>query len=144
MEVICSTCARTFKNQGGLNLHGRSHQKTLLPKIDRDLTSTVADFDTPALALQSALIGKKTLDEVVFYSVKRPSMLVIVRPSQWKEVETGPNSTKLIQTEGLEAQFEAGQFKTDNPEIIAYLETKYQDPRFPILSQRQMREMATR
>lgn len=81
-------------------------------------------------------------EEVKFVSPRRLSMTVVVVPDQWREIQT-PVGAKMVQATGKTIQFLNGIYKTSDPEVIEYLESKYNDSRFPILSDRQMKSMAT-
>ncbi len=137
-EVNCPVegCDFKPKNKRSLAIHaGLRHAGAKLQLPD---AVAAAEF------VPSKIVAKKSrfdAEEVIFYSARRPSMTVIVVPEQWREVTT-PAGAKMVQSKGKLAQFEAGQFRTTDVEIIDYLENTYNDPRFPILSNRQIRAMA--
>ena len=99
--------------------------------------------------------------EMVFISVKSPSMRLVLpgHQARWVQVQT-PGGISVDPLEGIEIQFDHGTFTTSDPAIIAYL-TKdeeackrlgvvdrrgrpmvYNDPRWPVFAQSQLREMA--
>lgn len=130
--------------QRALNNHLRKHQ----PKEEK--------VEVHEISKAPAVEG-----EVSFYSPRLPFIQIVVVPSEWRLVE-GPAGAKQYPVEGITVEFDNGRYVTSNPKIIAYLEGNkeeakklglvdkkgdprvYNDPKFPILSDRKMREMATK
>lgn len=122
-------CNYAGKNQGALNLHTRKHTRKAMPKVGEV---------TPLKPVQEAQSSEQVTSSTrVFYSPKALSMVITVRPEYWG-VKTTPSGDISQKVEGKYVQFEGGRFATEDPEIITYIETKYKDPRFPILSDRQI------
>lgn len=76
---------------------------------------------------------------VRFLSTRAPSLFLVIKPTQYRVIST-PAGEQPILVEGKSVQFQNGEFETDDPEIIRYLEEKYTDQRFPIISMRKAHE----
>src|SRR5262245_40706318 len=145
----CKLCRRAFKSVAIKRQHdGFKH---VAP----------AGADTPAPTPEPAAKSSALPPgSVLFLSPRAHSMRMILpnHASTWQTIDS-PTGKMVIQTQGVEIQFERGQFITDDPRIIAYLEgdietcrklhvtdrgrpVVYKDDRFPILSQRNLREKA--
>lgn len=138
----CEVCNKEVKNQGGLNLHMRSHlPKTTTGAVELPRISPVNSTPTVTAPLPTPTVVSCEPKKVTFYSVKRPSMQVVVVADRWRIFKTHDGAEQLIQVQGKTVTFEMGQYVTDDLEIINYLENVYKDARFPILSSRQMAAM---
>lgn len=142
--VNCTICPKEFKNQGGLNLHMRSHR--VLPKIE----DVLAAVESRAVPLDSPILSKPPTgpEQVTFYSPIRPYLNIVVRPEMkgTKQIPSSNGGTiDIIDiVPGITVEFDAGKYFTSDPVIIDYLENKYANQRFPIMSSRQMRAMVER
>jgi hypothetical protein len=58
---------------------------------------------------------------------------IVIRPQYWVKTET-PAGIQQVLSEGKVAEFREGIFVTEDPEIIDFLENKYKDGRYPVLS----------
>lgn len=141
-------CGREFKNQGGVNLHLKSHR----PK-EVKLVAKAIQVPDPVAPITE---GDETQPLVVFYSPRSVGLTVVVIPERWVMLQT-PAGLIPAPSEGKSAEFNQGKYTTDDPEIIACLEgdlkalralgssaKPYLDHRFPILSDRQMKAMASK
>ena len=140
--VKCDLCPFEAKNASGASMHrAKKHAETLISAA----ASAIEDLGVtlPVLKPVEAGFTPKKDDSVSFTSPKALYQTIIVVPDQWKEVTT-PVGGKLVQVPGKTVQFEAGLYRTSDLEIIDYLENKYDDPRRPIFSSRQMHAMVAR
>lgn len=145
----CEPCQRDLGNKGGLGSHTRlahgpgskSDQVAHAPEPRPGLP--VEQADAPAL--------------VTFYCRKAPQMRIIFDPAR-KRNNNATGETEL--TEGIDIQFDGGVYRTDDEQIIAFLEGDeeaarrlgmvsrnrkvrvYKDPRYPIVSSRQLDDAA--
>lgn len=124
-------CNYAGKNQGALNLHTRKHTRL---ETKQATTSNVSPLK-PVEVITS--LDEPTRGARTFYSPKALSMVITVRPEYWG-VRTTPSGDISQKVEGKYVQFEGGRFVTDDVEIIDYIENRYKDPRFPILSDKQV------
>ena len=132
VEDLKCDCGKTFKNKAGLGAHRR---------FAHGLTG--ASGIRPPLGVPGE--GKPEKEEapsskVSFTSPKSAALRIVVKPSYWTQVQT-PGGTKAMVIQGKTAEFLDGRYITDDLEIIDYLENKYKDDRYPILSDRKMRGM---
>ena len=127
-------CNYAGRNQGALNLHTKKHTRLAAKAASKPTTGDVSPLK-PVEVIGSAEVITPTTR--VFYSPKALSMVITVKPEYWgvKSTPAGDIRTKV---EGKYVQFERGRFATEDPEIIDYIEKTYRDPRFPILSDRQV------
>ncbi len=113
----CEQCGGEFKNLGA---HLRSHTAG----------------KTAGELLSSAPAGP-TSKRLRFLSVRSPSMRLVVKPTTWEFVST-PTGSRSVQVTGKAVEFVNGVFETDDPELIEFLEHKYNDSRFPVISANQL------
>jgi hypothetical protein len=116
----CEICGGEFKNLGA---HRRSHADG---KTAGELLSSAPSGPTPAPP-----------EKVRFVSSRSPSMKVVIKPTQWEFAAT-PTGSRPVQVPGKSVQFKNGVLETNDPEVIDYLESRYNDSRFPIISGRQV------
>lgn len=146
---------------------GKFEAKNLKMHVSKKHPSTLLGSGPIEVAPKPAKVETKTTksvespsQEVIFYSSKHPFMTVVVKPTEWRLV-SGPAGEKFTPVEGLIVEFDNGTYKTSDPVIIAYLEGDlakakeyglvdkngkprvYNDTRSPILSDRQLRSLAT-
>jgi hypothetical protein len=134
--VTCSHCGGEFKNEHGLKIHvARICQRVSSPPHPEVVVEEVAASSIPT--------------KVRFVSPKSPSLRIVVKPRERTQVLNpgtgGVPSVQSYLTPGKVAEFQDGQFSTDDVEIIDYLEETYaknpSNSMFPIYSQRIMKNL---
>ncbi len=138
-EFQCESCVFVGKNEWSLKCHvGKKHVGLAVAKA-AEVVEDLVDVPVEKLTTTKTILGAK----VIFFSPRRPAMTVVIRPDEWRMVSMQGGGEKLMQIPGLTVQFENGQLATKDSEIIHYLEDVYNDPRFPIMSNRQMKAMVS-
>lgn len=135
----CDACQRGFRNANGMRGHVAHAHSAKEPEPEAVLPVSPA---SPS-------------DYVTFRCMKAPQLRIVFKPARQKLVETGVGGQNQF-APGIEVQFQAGMYRTKNPKIIAFLEGDlaecerlgvlddygeprcYHDPRYPIISSRQM------
>lgn len=157
----CKYCDHEVKDgrfaDRNLKLHetAKHRSMTIPPTALEKLTEAVPPI-VPAIKNSEAPAVEEN-PEVIFYCANLPFQTVIIQPTEWKLVQAGPAGEKWMPIEGVMVEFDNGILRSRDPLVIAYLEgdrakTKalgvtgkngegriYDDPKHPILSDRQMR-----
>ena len=123
--IKCTKCEREFKDNRGLAAHVRfKHSEESRPP----LPDTVASE------------GVKEVDPlVVFTSPRSMGLRIIVSKSYWTEVKTPGGSHREV-IPGKTAEFVEGVLRTTDPEIIDFLENRYESKRYPVVSPRMYKD----
>lgn len=128
----CGVCGKITKNQGGMNLHMKRHNR--VPVVTN---ATIANETEVIVKTQSRPSAIKA-EIVTFLSPRAHGMTLIVTPDYWTTIDT-PGGQKQTMIKGKTVEFENGIYRTTDPEIIEYLEQVYADkadPRYPVISTR--------
>ena len=120
--LTCEICEKVYKGLGALNAHKFYKHKGL------GVATTCPPVATPGEGVQVAPSSR-----VSFRSPKSSDLRIVIKPSYWVRTET-PAGIVQVLSEGKAAQFHMGVFTTEDLEIIDFLENKYKDDRFPVLS----------
>jgi hypothetical protein len=132
-DFRCETCGKEFRNNAGLGGH-------------KKFCKGIAEGETrPPSPIQQeeGAQGSPLLKRIVEYrSPKIRGLRIIVRPSFYNTVNT-PTGSRTMLVPGKVVEFRDGVFKTDDPEIIEFL-SHYSNPKFPVLSVDDMKDMGRR
>lgn len=123
----CNVCGKQCKSIGGLGSHMRTHKNEIAAQ------GTCPPPEQPGE-------GKAAPPLVRTYRSPRNRLLrVVVKPAYWGKQHT-PAGDITVKFPGKTAEFIDGKLTTSDPEVIAALD-KYKDPRYPIVSDDEIREM---
>jgi hypothetical protein len=121
--LTCGACGGVYKGLGALNAH----------KFYKHKVSGAATTCPPVAAPGEGALPEAPSLKVSFRSPKAGDLRIVIRPQYWIKTET-PAGTQQVLSEGKVAEFREGIFITEDPEIIDFLENKYKDGRYPVLS----------
>jgi hypothetical protein len=127
-ELTCDVegCGKVCKGPAALGAHKRyAHKVRKSPPL--------TDRAAPAEEVGAT-------SSVTFRSPRNPELRVVITRTDRMLIPT-PAGTIQELRQGKTAEFREGLFTTDDPEIINYLENRYHDARYPILSQRVISRM---
>ena len=129
---VCDICGKETRTPASLGAHKRYKHGS--GEACPPLAPAVGEVNPP-------LQHEKVLETITFRSPKSSELRIIIKPSRNFKLET-PNGVILDTVAGKMAEFRMGLFSTNDPEIIHFLEYKYNDPKFPVYSNRTLKRLA--
>jgi hypothetical protein len=121
--LTCDACGKVYKGLGALNAHKFYKHKVL----------GAATTCPPVAAPEEGVLPQAPSSKVVFRSPMASDLRIVIKPSYWVKTET-PAGIVQVLSEGKAAEFRNGVFMTEDPEIIDFLENKYENGRYPVFS----------
>lgn len=133
--IKCELCNREFKDNRGIRLHKCVGADTRPP--------TASAPEGEAKVSPSV---KKDGRYVIYRSPRVRDLRIVVTPS-FNKIIDGPAGSYITRVQGKTAEFRDGVFRTNDPEIIEYLNQysqKKENGRYPIISMDEIEKMRER
>lgn len=141
----CEVCGKEVKTKLALAGHKRTHNKN----ENKEGIEIAASSPRPPLTQPGP--GEETLSVnpdgspafVTFRSPMSSGLRIVIKPSMWTTLETPAGTVKQV-VPGKTVEFLNGIFKTNDPDVIDFLENRYKSDRYPIFSDSNLRKMGVK